>query len=343
MNQTSTQSIFQSSATNTPKLGKAWQSYVGSGVAHTVIILLLLTITIPAIRPVRKSFARITIVAPTLPQPAYRVEVAPRPHVAPPLVLPPKLVSYKSLPIPIAVPKPLVTPPPVELKTVPAPQPSVEIKPELPPAPQPLVQTGVFAQNTEVAKSAPAPKLTVGGFGDPNGVPVSQNARPEPAVAKVGAFDAPNGAGLAGGGQHSPVGAVKASAFGSGGVASTSDSVRASNGQVRSSGFSDTLAPAPKKSAEASAQAITPVEILFKPRPAYTDEARSLRLEGHVSLEVVFLSSGSIRVVRVVHGLGHGLDEAAQQAAKQVRFKPAMRAGVAVDTNATINITFELS
>ncbi|MBV9296684.1 MAG: energy transducer TonB, partial [Acidobacteriaceae bacterium] len=87
----------------------------------------------------------------------------------------------------------------------------------------------------------------------------------------------------------------------------------------------------------------TPVEILFKPKPVYTDEARNLKLEGRVSLEVVFLASGSIRILRVLHGLGHGLDQAAETAAMQVRFRPATRAGAPVDTNATIYITFELT
>ena len=54
-----------------------------------------------------------------------------------------------------------------------------------------------------------------------------------------------------------------------------------------------------------------PVEILFKPTPAYTDEARALKLEGDVILEVEFSASQGILVLRVVRGLGHGLNEAA--------------------------------
>jgi len=87
----------------------------------------------------------------------------------------------------------------------------------------------------------------------------------------------------------------------------------------------------------------TPVEILFKPKPVYTKDARDAKVEGEVSLEVVFLATGEIRVGRVLRGLGHGFDEAAQQAAALVRFKPAMRGGVPVDTPATIRITFALT
>ncbi|HEY6987371.1 MAG TPA: hypothetical protein VH369_03245, partial [Bryobacteraceae bacterium] len=43
----------------------------------------------------------------------------------------------------------------------------------------------------------------------------------------------------------------------------------------------------------------TPVEILFKPKPVYTKDARDAKVEGEVSLEVVFLATGEIRVGRV--------------------------------------------
>ena len=86
-----------------------------------------------------------------------------------------------------------------------------------------------------------------------------------------------------------------------------------------------------------------PVEIAFKPTPEYTDEARSARIEGTVSLELEFTAAGDVRVLRVVRGLGHGLDEAAQRAALRMRFKPAQSAGRPVDSRATVHITFRLS
>ena len=88
---------------------------------------------------------------------------------------------------------------------------------------------------------------------------------------------------------------------------------------------------------------VQPVVILSKPNPAYTDEARKLRLEGDVLVEVVFLASGSVRVVRVTNGLGHGLDEAAVRAAEQIRFKPALQDGKPVDFPATVHIEFQLA
>jgi TonB family protein len=82
---------------------------------------------------------------------------------------------------------------------------------------------------------------------------------------------------------------------------------------------------------------------VFKPTPEYTDEARSARIEGTVTLELEFTAAGDVRVLRVVHGLGHGLDEAAERAALRIRFKPAQSDGRAVDSRATVHITFRLS
>ena len=85
------------------------------------------------------------------------------------------------------------------------------------------------------------------------------------------------------------------------------------------------------------------IEILEKPRPAYTEEARRLRVEGTVQLRVVFSASGQLHVVSVVKGLGHGLDEAAVRAAEAIRFRPARREGRPVDAPALIQIQFQIA
>ena len=92
-------------------------------------------------------------------------------------------------------------------------------------------------------------------------------------------------------------------------------------------------------------EAIRPadVEILYKPRPVYSVEARKLKIEGEVLVEVIFLASGQVRVGRVIKGLGHGLDEAAILAAANIRFKPAERNGRSVDSAAVARITFSLA
>ncbi|MBM3820893.1 MAG: energy transducer TonB, partial [Acidimicrobiia bacterium] len=87
----------------------------------------------------------------------------------------------------------------------------------------------------------------------------------------------------------------------------------------------------------------TPIEILSKPTPGYTDEARQRRIEGEVLLEVEFTAASEVRVLRVLRGLGHGLDESATRAAAAMRFKPAQRDGHPVDVRTTLTIVFRLA
>ncbi len=88
---------------------------------------------------------------------------------------------------------------------------------------------------------------------------------------------------------------------------------------------------------------MVPAEILFKPVPAYTQEARALRIEGEVLLEVVLEASGGLRVLRVLSGLGHGLDDNAIKAAEQIRFKPALRNGQPADSTVVLHIIFQMA
>ena len=114
---------------------------------------------------------------------------------------------------------------------------------------------------------------------------------------------------------------------------------------MQGAGFADqsVAAEAPKKKAASGDAATTQVDILDKPRPEYTAEGRSLKIEGDVVLDVVFLASGSLQVSHVVSGLGHGLDEAAVRAAQQIKFKPAKRDGQPVDFPARVRIEFRLA
>ena len=85
------------------------------------------------------------------------------------------------------------------------------------------------------------------------------------------------------------------------------------------------------------------MQITYKPNPVYTQEARELKLEGEVLLEVSFSADGTLHVNRVVRGMGHGLDEAAIAAANKIRFKPALRMGQPVDSTAVVHVSFQLA
>jgi TonB family protein len=85
------------------------------------------------------------------------------------------------------------------------------------------------------------------------------------------------------------------------------------------------------------------LEITFKPRPEYTPEARLKQVEGEVAVEAVFKTSGEVEVVRIIRGLGHGLNESAVAAVRAIRFRPAKQNGQLVDSMATVRMTFELA
>ncbi len=342
------QSLFHTSYVPSP----TWRSYLTSGFIHGLVILALLLITFPALQRevAKRRVDNVTLIAPPIPE--YHAKIVPsrrfeprelvvrneKPKLAP--VLKPVEVKPPTVPPPIIAAAPEIKPP------APAPvRPLPDFNKE-PPAPKPEVRTGTF-QAVEVAKAPPAPKVTkVGGFGDPNGLPPSTSSRQSAVtIARVGSFELPAGDGHSGGGGRAVSGGVRQTSFGNFGESNgTPGGTGHGGGIVHTGAFGEPAVATSQPSRPRSIEPVfTPVEILYKPKPTYTQEARNLKLEGEVSLDVIFLSTGSIRILRVVHGLGHGLDEAAQQAALQVRFRPATRGGVPVDTNATIHITFELT
>jgi len=222
--------------------------------------------------------------------------------------------------------------------------------------PRQLVKTNVFSTGSSaVPTMAAAPsKVQTGGFGDPNGVPAKENTGKAVNIAAFGSPDLPGGPGYGNGtgGEKGARGVVASAGFGNG-VATGDGSGRISAtrgtgpGGVREAGFGGAEPTSgqvakPKVQQEAAARTV-PAEVLSKPTPVYTAEARKLHIEGEVLLEVVFEASGKIRVVRVVQGLGHGLDEAAVRAAEQINFKPAMRDGQPADSAAVLHIVFQLA
>ena len=166
--------------------------------------------------------------------------------------------------------------------------------------------------------AAAANKVQTGGFGDPHGIPGPANPNKAGNINAAGSPNLPGGPGYG-------------------------------NGTGGAQGARGTLASTGSKSNGAgtggagTGGATTGVDILSKPNPAYSTEARTIKLEGDVVLEVVFLASGQMQVIRVVSGLGHGLDEAAIQAAKLIRFRPALRNGQPVDFHAHVRIEFRLA
>jgi TonB family protein len=225
----------------------------------------------------------------------------------------------------------------------------MEMAANQPARPREPVKTGMMTGGSSAVPTIdkPVDKVQTGGFGDPEGVsgPSDPNKR-----ANVGQFGNPAlppgpGYGNGTGGANGAKGIVASTGFGNGVAIPPSGGTRRSN-TVQSASFAnqnDLIVEAPKKKAD-DAQSIESVVILAKPRPMYSAEALKLNIEGEVLLDVIFpASGGAVHVNRVVKGLGHGLDEAAVQAAEQIKFKPALSNGHPVDFPAVIHIVFQMA
>lgn len=97
---------------------------------------------------------------------------------------------------------------------------------------------------------------------------------------------------------------------------------------------------APKYAPPGSADT-EPVE-LGKITVPYPDEAKKNEIEGSVLLNMGIDANGVVTSVKVIKGPGYGLDEAAREAVKRMRFRPAMKGGEAVATNIIYTYTFLL-
>jgi TonB family protein len=301
-------------ADTAPAARRSRRSLVWLSVAAHVVLFAVI-----ALMPRRAQ----TIDAPSLP--IAIVFTAPLPDIP---ETPPMPVLKAPAPKPKPRPEPRVEPPPpVAEAPKPDPKPVVpEVEPAPvarvePPRPRPAVRTGLLDAEPSgpaivTSRSSRSTLVAVSGF-DTSAGPASSPGRPG-RVVDVAFESAPASRG----------------------------SSRRSGGVVKESGFGEEAVAAapPKREPQRPVSALdTEVEILSRPKPVYTEEARGLRLEGDVVLDVVFEAKGALRVLGVASGLGHGLDEAAIDAAKKIQFNPARRDGAPVDHQARLRVVFRLA
>jgi TonB family protein len=91
-----------------------------------------------------------------------------------------------------------------------------------------------------------------------------------------------------------------------------------------------------------SATTVAPRVLEYSTPPLYSDEARARRIEGLVTIEARVALDGRVSALRVVKGLGFGLDENALVALRQWQFRPGERAGAPVEMRAEVDIEFNL-
>jgi TonB family protein len=275
------------------------------------------------------------------PPPALKAKLLPKAPVfdTPKLTVPREIRAAKPQP-------PDVAPPKLEVNTFTPPV----VKQVLGGArPTLIVHTGEFGSSATPTVNAPIQKVQTGGFGDPNGIRGEGKSNAHLVAASTGAFDLPPGPGNGNGagGDKGIKGTVASAGFGNG-IAQAGQGDGRSNGRgatVQTAGFSAqqfSQGAARPQQADVG-PATTPVEIISKPNPVYTEEARQLRLQGEVLLEVSFGANGQLHVNRVVRGLGHGLDEAAVSAANKMRFKPAQHYNQPIDSTAIVHVVFQLA
>ena len=318
-----------------------------------VALLLLIVINVSVFMPEKLQLSQYHITE-IIPMPSLRPEPAPikpKPQVKAkllaavkiPVLEQPKLVVpheiHREAPQPVEAPK-------VVVNQFAAPQ----LKMTSGGARPQLLHTGEFAStgsSQTPTVNAPIAKVQTGGFGDPNGLQGTGKQGAKLYAATMGSFDMPAGPGQGNGsgGAKGIKGTVASADFGSGVATPGKGDGRSNGAGISTGGFGaqQVVHDGPKIAQAQTGPATTPVEITFKPNPVYTQEARDLKLEGEVLLEVSFSATGSLHVNRVVRGLGHGLDEAAIAAANKIRFKPALRYGQPVDSTAVVHVMFQLA
>jgi len=328
-----------------PEGEKRWDRIGVSAVVQ--LLILTFFVVLPIFFPERMSALKYEVTP--LQWLVTEVPVAPTP---PP---PPKARVKAPEPKPIEEPKLSPKQPHIRQLDVKAPEvpttPVFEAKLNAPVNQPKRPKEEVKVNNLNTGSAAPATvnlplnKVQTGGFGDPNGLPGKGNPNKTTNINRLGSPALPGGPGYGNGtgGDKGARGTVASTGFGNG-IANPPPS-GGKHGAVQSTGFADaTVATdAPKKRAASADSTTSMVNIMDKPRPQYTAEGRSLRIEGDVVLDLVFLANGSVQVNRVISGLGHGLDEAAVQAAQEIKFKAAKRDGQPVDSPARVRIEFRLA
>lgn len=328
-----------------------WRSFSVSAVINVVIVLLFVLLTIASLKS--------KIVQQKMDMVLVEPVVTPPPPPPPPVIkAPPPEVMKRLAPPKIEIPKPVEVPQPkpVQVKmNTPA--------PVLPPAPAKAVTPPPAPKRVLLAEAQPASvpnHATVSrpvNLGDPNALKAPNNARPAAHAVSLGLAGMPasnNGQGERGAthislGSGAPNGAMGGHDRGATRIVGLSNGVAGGTGDAHSRGrvanvaLGQAATPPAQQVQQHTGGAVSEVVVTYKPPSTYTEEAKQLRIQGSVDLEVIFTARGTVQVIRVVHGLGHGLDESAIRSAEGIRFKPAMQDGHPIDRRTIVHIIFQLS
>ncbi|HEX8920210.1 MAG TPA: energy transducer TonB [Pyrinomonadaceae bacterium] len=88
------------------------------------------------------------------------------------------------------------------------------------------------------------------------------------------------------------------------------------------------------------ADATEKAHITRRPEPRYTEEARADRLSGTVKLLIVLAADAMVKHILVLRSSHPLLSESAIEAARKIRFEPAIKDGRPVSTSASVEYNF---
>lgn len=87
---------------------------------------------------------------------------------------------------------------------------------------------------------------------------------------------------------------------------------------------------------------VRPPSVVYAPEPEFSEEARKAKFSGNVQVYLIVDEQGNPSHVRVVRGVGMGLDEKAIEAVRQYKFKPATQNGKPVKVDLYIEVNFQI-
>ena len=82
--------------------------------------------------------------------------------------------------------------------------------------------------------------------------------------------------------------------------------------------------------------------VIYSVEPEFSEEARKAKVAGNVLVSIIVDATGHPQNVRVIRGIGMGLDEKAVEAVRQYRFKPAMMNGKPVPVEVNFDVNFQI-
>jgi protein TonB len=82
--------------------------------------------------------------------------------------------------------------------------------------------------------------------------------------------------------------------------------------------------------------------LIYSVEPEFSEEARKAKVAGNVLVNLWVDTQGNPSHVRVIRGVGMGLDEKAMEAVRQYKFKPAMENGKPVLVELNVEVNFQI-